>query len=361
MSPKLIYCAGGSPRFTAIALEHNFLYGAQLPSSTYAPLYFADQDWKNPNRAKYMKELEEHKPSVATVIDYTNDVSFDEVMSWADEASKHVKESIIIIPKVPGTIDAIPETINGKKVILGYSVPSLYGATDVPTAEFGRRPVHLLGGNPMKQFALRNEMNVVSIDGNYAQKVAAQFCIFFANNKQGYKTLNRNKSQPNLKAYGLWQPKDGMYLAFKISCINITIQWQGALNMVVLASEDSIKEVQQLSRKFKQELGFVMLPSLKRAVEEKGLWLAYQDNKLVGFMNTHKRRDGITTIYEIAVDKDYQRAGVGLSLLTCVTGRLRVKTTQDNVIANNFYLKNGFILIEVEEGRKRKLNVYERA
>ena len=67
--PKLIYCAGGNPRLAQIAVEHGFEYGARLPDSTYYPMYFADQDWKNPDREKYMKALSEHKPYMATVLD----------------------------------------------------------------------------------------------------------------------------------------------------------------------------------------------------------------------------------------------------------------------------------------------------
>ena len=70
---ELIYCAAGNRRFAEIATSHGFRYGAQLPGTVYtdvAPLYFADQDWKEPNRDKYMSALAQHRPHMATVLDW---------------------------------------------------------------------------------------------------------------------------------------------------------------------------------------------------------------------------------------------------------------------------------------------------
>ena len=68
-SPTLIYCGGGNSRFYDIATAAGFKYGSRLPDTIYGPLYFADQDWKQPNRDKYMAGLAEHKPYMASVLD----------------------------------------------------------------------------------------------------------------------------------------------------------------------------------------------------------------------------------------------------------------------------------------------------
>lgn len=39
----------------------------------------------------------------------------------------------------------------------------------MPAWEFGRRPVHLLGGSPHAQMEMRHYMNVVSADGIHKQ------------------------------------------------------------------------------------------------------------------------------------------------------------------------------------------------
>ena len=67
---KLIYCADGNPDFAAAAVEAGWLYGARLPSTVYRPVYFADQDWRRPDRARYMAALMAHRPAVASVLDW---------------------------------------------------------------------------------------------------------------------------------------------------------------------------------------------------------------------------------------------------------------------------------------------------
>ena len=118
-----------------------------------------------------MTALEKHRPRVATVMDYECENQFSEVMSWAEEAARWC-ELVVIIPKVPGTIGCIPDRVNGADVVLGYSVPTAYGGTAVPVWEFGRRPIHLLGGSPQKQLDLARYLNVVSADGNMAHQQA---------------------------------------------------------------------------------------------------------------------------------------------------------------------------------------------
>ena len=50
--------------------------------------------------------------------------------------------------------------------VLGYSVPSKYGKTEIPPENFGQREVHLLGGRPDVQRELAKKMNVISLDCN---------------------------------------------------------------------------------------------------------------------------------------------------------------------------------------------------
>src|SRR5262252_5969330 len=100
--PALIYCAGGNPAFRRIARDTGWLNGARLPDAVYdPPLFFADQHWKEPNRAAYMLALAEHRPAMATVLDWESEEQWPEVMAWAEEAATHA-EKVVIIPKVSG-------------------------------------------------------------------------------------------------------------------------------------------------------------------------------------------------------------------------------------------------------------------
>lgn len=210
--PTLIYCAGNNPRFDQIALDAGFKLGVRLPDSkSHYDIFFADQDWKSPNRAAYMAALAEHRPAMATVLDWEREEQRAEVLDWAEEAAQYV-ERVLIVPKVLGGIKTLPRHVGGTDIVLAYSVPSRYGGTFVPVWEFAGWPVHLLGGQPHKQMELRYYLDVVSADGNYANLKATKFCEFWR--------------------AGRWYPvrpkqDDAIYEAFRCSCENIMKAWKG--------------------------------------------------------------------------------------------------------------------------------------
>jgi hypothetical protein len=215
-------CAGGNRRFAESAIAHGWGYGCRLPGTPYAPVYFADQDWKKPDRAKYIAALEKYQPQMATVLDLEREEQFNEVMVWANEVARIVKQ-VIIIPKCFGIIDRIPERIGGADVVLGYSVPTSHGGTSVPLWEFGRRPVHLLGGSPQKQMELACYLNVVSADGNMACKMATSRAAFWRRKKglKGHWVC--------LREIGRGDEHDAPYAAFGLSMRNIMAAWKERL------------------------------------------------------------------------------------------------------------------------------------
>ena len=211
---ELIYCAGGNKRFAQIAIDHGFLYGAQLPRTVYHPLHMADQDWKRPNRAAYMAALAKHRPRLATVLDLERSDQLDEVLSWAEEAAQYV-QCVMLIPKVFGIIPSLPRRIGGADVRLGYSVPTKFGGTELPVWEFAGWPVHLLGGAPHAQMHLTHYLPVVSTDGNYAMLKASKFCEFWT--PRGWRSMG---------SVGVTGQRDAMYEAFRRSCENIMQAWK---------------------------------------------------------------------------------------------------------------------------------------
>lgn len=226
-APILIYCAGGNRRMAEIALATGFRYGARLPDTVYYPLWFADQDYHHPDRTTYMTALAKYKPVMATVLDWQQEEQLTEVLDWAEEASQYI-EQVLIIPKVLGGIARIPRRINGKDVVLGYSVPTRYGGTSIPVHEWAGWPIHLLGGSPHRQIEtwlyLTSLAEVVSVDGNYAQKMAVKYCQFWTPGKAHYA---RDRYWPRIKeADGHYWGEDTPYEAFRRSCVNIKMAWQ---------------------------------------------------------------------------------------------------------------------------------------
>lgn len=168
---ELMVCVQ-DPKFAKSVLDSNLTLGARLPdgirSDINHKIEFADQNWKKPNKQKYIQSIAKIKPRIATVLDLERPEQFDEVMDWAETIAQHVLETIVIIPKYNDAIPNIPKSIAGKEVRLGYSVKTSYGQTDVPIEEFNKSSfgIHLLGGSPHKQIYHAQIMNVVSIDCN---------------------------------------------------------------------------------------------------------------------------------------------------------------------------------------------------
>lgn len=222
-TPTLIYCADGNKRFAEIAIKAGFLYGARLPArGCHFPIHFADQDWKNPDRERYIAELAKYRPAVATVLDWEQEDQLPEVLAWAEEAAQHV-EKVLIIPKVIGGIEQLPRAIGGKAVVLAYSIPTAYGGTPVPAWEFLGWPVHLLGGSPKRQMEMVRYLRVVSCDGNYAHKMAVRYCQFWV---PGTARYARNRWWPTLREAGVEWERDAPYEAFRRSCANIMAAWE---------------------------------------------------------------------------------------------------------------------------------------
>lgn len=220
-APTLIHCASGNRRFAEIAINAGFKYGAQLPHTVYFKPYFADQNWREPDREAYMAALAEYRPEVATVLDLESYEQLDEVMDWFDEASQYV-QTVVIIPKAQGIINQIPKRDN---IRLGYSVPTKFAGTELPLWDFFGWPVHLLGGSPHRQMYLARYLNVKSVDGNMSNKMANRHCQFWVNGTARYAS---NRYWPTLKEWGNgieWQGDNAHHEAFRRSCENIREAW----------------------------------------------------------------------------------------------------------------------------------------
>jgi hypothetical protein len=217
-APTLIYCSNGNRRFAEIALSNGYLYGAQLPGTVYLDPYFVDNKFKDPNREAYMAALAEHRPYMASVIDWMPGIELSEVVSWAEEAACFV-DVLMIIPKIQHTVHMIPRSIGEKQVRIGYSVPTRYGGTELMVSEFYGWPVHLLGGSPGAQMKLCQYMNVVSADGNMA-RLQANRGLWWLPGKGPF--TNR---WVTFREMGEVVDGDIPYKAFERSCVNMMAAW----------------------------------------------------------------------------------------------------------------------------------------
>ncbi|MGH2355790.1 MAG: DUF6610 family protein [Chloroflexota bacterium] len=222
----MIFCSGGDRRFAALAVQAGFRYGAQLPNTVHpalGPLYFADQDWKRPDRAAYVAALRRWRPALATVLDWERDEQLPEVLSWAEDAAPYV-ETLVLIPKVVGGVERLPRSVGGRPVRLGYSAASSYGGTAVPIWEFAGWPVHVLGGAPHRQMVLARYLDVRSCDGNMTRRMAVTHCAFWV---PGTARYAKNRWWPQLQEDNAEQwGQDAPHEAFRRSCANILAAWR---------------------------------------------------------------------------------------------------------------------------------------
>lgn len=363
--PRLIFCAAKNIQYAQIARDLGFSYGAKLPDPhIYYPPAFVDQDWLNPVHDAYMAALEEYRPALASVLDWERWDQLPEVLRWAESAAQFVTEAVIIIPKVPGGIASLPREINGKQVRLGFSTPvknpkTKFSGTGVPLREFDGWPIHILGGSPQKQYELAHKgLKAASIDQNYIMN-QAKAARFFAP-AIGTSRKAHNKYFPQLKEAGLgYISQDVPNHAFRLSCANIKAMWRGASCGLRYATNDDIPGIMKIWRQNDRNLGFVPLPKLREASARFELLIAEEYGQIVGFLNYHRRKDGRSTVYEIAVNRANQRQHIGAALLGSIPGDVRLKCTVENP-ANTFYEHEGFRMIGNEQGRKRVLNLWER-
>lgn len=134
------------------------------------------------------------------------------------------------------------------------------------------------------------------------------------------------------------------------------------IRRAVINDLDVVKEIADKQR---TEFGFVLRPSLEKSIINHEMFVASNNQKIIGFVDYHLRKDSQVTLYHIAVMKDYQHMGIGSCLLDSLYSEaigagkefILLKCPTD-LKANSFYEVYGFSLIQTIDGRKRPLNVW---
>ena len=123
------------------------------------------------------------------------------------------------------------------------------------------------------------------------------------------------------------------------------------------ASLEEIDVIKQVADAHTKELGFILRPRLELAVERGELLCEVCTG---AFCLYHRRRDGITVIYDICVPADNRDCGIGRGFVECLEPPIQAKCPAD-LPANVFYRRLGFDLLGQEHSRTgRILNVWEK-
>lgn len=144
-------------------------------------LAFVDNEWVNYDHARHVEAVAFARPTYATTRDLLTReqaraakvewYSVEQTLEWAAELEGHAQR-VILIPKYD-CVDRLPE-----RYVLGYSVPTSYGATPLVTSMFEGRAVHLLGGSwaAQRTYLAAFGEQVVSLDHNWACNAARFGC-----------------------------------------------------------------------------------------------------------------------------------------------------------------------------------------
>lgn len=167
----------GRPDLTEYAAEYGYLRGARLYNEGEyrirdVSLDFLDMDWEDPDPEALIKAADHHRPKYVVAGDYLRD---EDNVARVNERARDLRryaENVIVVPKSPGDLQHVP-----KWCVVGYSVPSDYGGTDIKLRQYqcADQDIHILGGTPHAQFRIIGQLwtdNICSVDGNSIHKAA---------------------------------------------------------------------------------------------------------------------------------------------------------------------------------------------
>lgn len=125
------------------------------------------------------------------------------------------------------------------------------------------------------------------------------------------------------------------------------------------ATEEDIDAIIAAFRSHRDVFGFVRKVALAESIRRREVLVATSPS-IVGAMVFRRRRDGGITVYDIAAAKGHQRYGIGSALIGALPAvPIRLKCPVE-LSANAFYAARGFTLSAVEDGKRRRLNVWRR-
>lgn len=128
------------------------------------PVGFIDIDWKNYDFRKHLAAVKTYRPFITVANDLLRARDLNRTLDQAYELLQWAN-SVVVVPKDPRLGSDLSQVIPDV-FVLGYSVPTKFGATRIQLAHFRDRRVHLLGGRPEIQRRIARSLNVVSLDVN---------------------------------------------------------------------------------------------------------------------------------------------------------------------------------------------------
>jgi hypothetical protein len=136
-------------------------------------LDLVDNNFKDPDTQRLSSIVKKTGAEFVVLPDVYAVCELDQIIEYGKQLVSDFDVTPIIVPKC-----SIDESTIPPSWIIGFSVPSGYGETDIPVTEWTDHRVHLLGGSPRNQIQYANVavdagVDVFSVDGNSFAKAAS--------------------------------------------------------------------------------------------------------------------------------------------------------------------------------------------
>jgi len=198
-----------------IAYEYGFKTGGRLDNidrlaEDGIPIHFIDMDWHNPEFERLVQACKRYEPEYVVGGDYTKhdpghpDSNISTINERAEILNQYAKD-VQVVPHGSNQVEHVP-----RWAVVGYSVPTTYGAAEGELIDYHGRDMHLLGGAPAKQMDMIREFgkDIVSIDGNAINKMANVANRYWSGHDWGFRTDNRDDKWDFKEGH---KPEDGPF------------------------------------------------------------------------------------------------------------------------------------------------------
>lgn len=158
-----------SKRVIDLATQHGWRPGARYTNTrdvrhtNFSGIGFLDINWKRYDYSRHIAAAETLRPFMTVARDIECLSQLEKILDEAFALKKYATH-VILVPKDPSLHGRFDDLLP-KQFVLGFSVPTKYGATLLAPENYCR-PVHLLGGRPDTQLKYAQLMPVASVDCN---------------------------------------------------------------------------------------------------------------------------------------------------------------------------------------------------
>lgn len=138
------------------------------------------------------------------------------------------------------------------------------------------------------------------------------------------------------------------------------------VKMIRKATLEDLDKIKELADSEVNAVGFTLRPALVESIHKNSVFVAVNDNDIIGYVAHRKKRDLTITLSTIVVCKKERGNSIGKQLIQTLIDEAITLDMKYILLkcpvelpSNNFYKALGFKLVRTDPGKKRQLNVWQ--